>query len=232
MIIMKKARRKLLQRLRNYLLTGIVIVAPVGITVYLVWSFVTTVDDLVTPFIPAAYKPETYLPFSLPGLGLVIVMIALILIGAFAANFFGRALLTVGDELLDRMPVIRSLYATLKQVFQMVVSSESSSFKEVVLMEYPRPGSWAMGFIINEDTGEVCERTAPDVVSVFLPTVPLPTSGLVLFIPRKDLIFLDMTVDDGLKFAISGGIVVPPRRPPRPGNPSNPPPFPIPTADT
>lgn len=221
--MIQKARKTLMHRLRNYLLAGIVVAAPVGITAYLVWSFVTTIDNLVTPLIPVAYKPETYLPFTLPGLGLVIVVVALILLGAFATNFFGRALLRVGDRILDRTPIIRSVYATLKQVFQMVVSSESSSFKEVVLFEYPQPGCWTMGFIVNEETGEVKERTAPDVVSVFLPTVPLPTSGLLLFIPRKDLIFLDMTVDDGLKYAISGGMVVPPRRPARPDNPSNPP---------
>ncbi|MDA5193640.1 DUF502 domain-containing protein [Govanella unica] len=221
MKMMKTARKSMMRRLRNYLLTGIVVAAPVGITAYLVWSFITTIDSLVAPLIPKHLMPEAYLPFPLPGFGLVIVVTVLILLGAFAANFFGRALLALGDNLIDRTPIIRSLYATLKQVFQMVVSSDASSFKEVVLIEYPRPNCWSMAFVINENTGEVKDRTAPDVVSVFLPTVPLPTSGLLLFIPRRDLISLNMSVDDGLKFVISGGIVVPPRREPRPENPSN-----------
>lgn len=218
-------RKSIMHRLRNYLLTGIVVAAPVAITIYLVWSFVTAIDDLVTPLIPDHLNPENYFSRSIPGLGLLIVVFILILLGALARNFLGRALLSFSDGIIDRTPIIRSLYNTIKQVFQMVVASDSSSFKEVVLFEYPKPNCWTMGFIVNEDTGEVKDRTDPDVVSIFLPTVPLPTSGLLLFIPRRDLIYLDMSLDDGLKFVISGGIVVPPRRPARTdAQPSNLPP--------
>ncbi len=202
-------------RLRNYFLTGIVVAAPLTITVYLAWAFVSTIDNEITPLIPTKYNPETYLAFSIPGLGVVIMVVFLTLLGALAANLFGRTLIRVGERLLDRMPVIRSIYGTLKQIFETVISQHSNSFKEVVLVEYPRPGLWAIAFVTSETKGEIAEKMDGAMANVFLPTTPNPTSGFLLFVPRADLVALDMTVDDGIRYVISAGLVTPPRRPPK-----------------
>jgi uncharacterized membrane protein len=170
---------------------------------------------LVTPLIPERYNRESYLPFGLPGLGVVIAVVFLTLLGAVATNFFGRTLLSMGESLLDRMPIIRSIYSTLKQIFETVASTNSGSFKDVVLVEYPRKDIWAIAFVTSETKGEIQDRTIEDVVNVFLPTTPNPTSGFLLFVPKKDLVYLNMTVDDGMKYIISAGLVVPPRRPPK-----------------
>lgn len=208
-------KKSLWHRIRNSFLTGLVVAAPVGITLYLAWAFIHGIDNTVTPLIPERYNPETYLPFGLPGLGVLIVFIGLTALGALTANFFGRALISLSENLLDRTPVVRSIYSTLKQIFETVVSANSTSFRDVVLVEYPRPGLWAIAFVTSETKGEIQDRTEDDVVNVFLPTTPNPTSGFLLFAPKKDLIYLDMTVDDGMKYVISAGLVVPPRRPPR-----------------
>ncbi len=214
--------KSLLHRLRNYFITGLVVAAPIGITVYLAWIFIDSIDKTVSAIIPDRFYPQTYLPFGLPGLGVVIAVVFLTLLGAIATNFFGRALLSFGESLLDRMPIIRSIYSTLKQIFETVVSTNSGSFKDVVLVEYPRKDIWAIAFVTSETKGEIQDRTIEDVVNVFLPTTPNPTSGFLLFVPKKDLIYLDMTVDDGMKYVISAGLVVPPRRPPK-GAPIPPP---------
>lgn len=205
----------LFHRLRNYFLTGIVVAAPLAITIYLAWAFVRAIDRQITPLIPAQYNPETYLAFSIPGLGLIIVIAFLTLLGALAANLFGRTLIRMGERILDRMPVVRSVYGTLKQIFETVVSQHSNSFKEVVLVEYPRKGLWAIAFVSSDTKGEIDEKTHGAMVNVFLPTTPNPTSGFLLFVPREGLITLDMTVDDGIKYVISAGLVTPARRPSR-----------------
>lgn len=206
-------KKTLWQRVRNSFFTGLVVAAPVSITLYLAWSFVTAVDNRVTPLIPERYNPETYLPFGLPGMGLLVVFIVLTVLGSLTANFFGRAIISASESLLDRTPVVRSIYSTLKQIFETVVSANSTSFRDVVLVEYPRKGLWAIAFVTSETKGEVQERTADDVIHIFLPTTPNPTSGFLLFAPKKDLIYLDMTVDDGMRYVISAGLVTPPRRP-------------------
>ena len=138
-------------------------------------------------------------------------MLAIItLIGALAANYFGRLLLRVGERILDRMPVVSSIYATLKQIFQTVISKTSSSFEDVVLIEDPRRGLWAIAFVTGETSGEVQRRTERKMINIFLPTTPNPTSGFLLFVPKSDLIFLDMTIEEGIKHVISAGLVTPP----------------------
>lgn len=199
-------------RLRNYFLTGLVVAAPIGITGYLTWLFITSVDQWVTPLIPAAYNPETYLPFSIPGLGVVIVAAFLVLLGALTANFFGRALIRWGERILDAMPVVRSIYGTLKQIFETVTSHSAASFRDVVLVEYPRKGLWAIAFVSSETKGEIRHRLDQEMVNVFLPTTPNPTSGYLLFVPKKDVVYLDMTVEEGVKYVISAGLVTPPRQ--------------------
>ena len=203
-------RVSVLRRLRTHFLTGVVVTAPIGITLYLAWLFITYVDGKVTPLIPAQYNPETYLPFGIPGLGLVISIVVLTLIGAIAKNFLGRAVVGMGERLLARMPVIRNVYGALKQIFETVLAQSSMAFREVVMVEYPRRGLWALAFVTSKTKGEVQNVTEDEVVNIFLPTTPNPTSGFLLFVPRKDLVTMHMTVEDGIKMVISGGLVTPP----------------------
>ncbi len=199
----------LFSRLRTYFLTGIVITAPIAITIYLTYVFVDFVDANVTPLIPARYNPETYLPFSVPGLGLFVAVLVLILIGFLTANFLGRSLLHFGERIVARMPVVRSIYKALKQIIETVLAQSSSSFREVVLFEYPRKGIWAIAFVTSEVKGEVADLDEETMISVFLPTTPNPTSGFLLFVPKRDLKFLDMSVEEGVKLVISAGMIWP-----------------------
>ncbi|MGI9508170.1 MAG: DUF502 domain-containing protein [Geminicoccaceae bacterium] len=203
------SKPSLLSRLRNYFFTGVIVTAPIAITIFLVWQFITFLDSYVGRFVPTRYNPENYLPFGLPGIGLIVMLAFLTLIGFLAAGFAGRTLVRTGEHILSRMPVVRSVYGTLKQIFETVLNSSSRSFREVVLVEYPRRGIGAIGFVTGPTQGEVQERTDEDLVNIFLPTTPNPTSGFLLFVPRKDLIHLDMTVEEGIKLVISGGIVTP-----------------------
>jgi uncharacterized membrane protein len=196
-------------RLRAYFLTGVIVTAPITITIFLVWQFLTFLDTHVAGLLPARYNPETYLPFSLPGLGLLLMLAFLTLVGMLTAGFAGRTLVRIGERLLSRMPVVRSVYGTLKQIFETVLAQKSRSFREVVLIEYPRRGLGAIGFVTGPTRGEVQARSPEEMVNVFLPTTPNPTSGFLLFVPKKDLVHLDMTVEEGMKMVISGGIVGP-----------------------
>ena len=198
-------------KLRAYFLTGIVVAAPIGITVLLVWQFIDFLDNQVASLLPDRYNPENYLPFSIPGLGLLIMLAFLTFVGMLAAGLAGRTLVRMGERLLSRMPVVRSVYGTLKQIFETVLAQSSRSFREVVLIEYPRRGIGAIGFVTGPTRGEVQECSDDELVNVFLPTTPNPTSGFLLFVPKKDLIHLDMTIEEGIKMVISGGIVAPPR---------------------
>jgi len=202
-------KRSFWLRCRNYFITGIIVVAPIGLTIYLVSLIVNFIDEKVTPFIPLRYHPETYLPFAIPGIGVVIVVIALTLIGWLTTGLVGRTVVKVGENLLDRMPVIRTIYSALKQIFETVFTQNSRAFRDVVLINYPRQGCWAIGFATGTTKGEVQDAIQDEVVNVFLPTTPNPTSGYLLFLPKKDVIFLDMTVEQGIKLVISGGVVTP-----------------------
>lgn len=209
----KAPRGGLVSRLRTYFFAGMLVTAPAFITFYMAYLIVTFIDDQVTRFIPAKYNPETYLPFGLPGLGVVLLVVVLILVGALTAGFVGRALVRVGERLLARMPVIRNVYGALKQIFETVLAQQSTAFRQVVMVEYPRRGVWSIGFLTGASKGEVQYRTEDDVINVFIPTTPNPTSGYLLFVPREDLVMMDMSVEEGIKLVISGGIVVPPFQP-------------------
>jgi uncharacterized membrane protein len=152
------------------------------------------------------------LPVHIPGLGLVTVVIGLTLIGALTAGYVGRRLLRIGDRLLARMPLIRGLYGAMKQIFETVLSKQSNTFREVVLVEWPRREMWTIGFITGRTEGEIKELTHEDSVNVYVPTTPNPTSGYLVHVPRRDVVVLGMTVEEGIKFVISGGIVAPPPR--------------------
>ena len=198
------------RRLRNYFLTGLIIVAPLAITAYLTWTFIGWVDSWVKPYIPQIYNPDHYLPFAVPGFGLLTALFLITMIGFLTANLVGRSILGFGESLLDRMPLVRSLYKGLKQIFQTVLAEQSGSFKQAALIEYPRRGLWSIVFIATDTKGEVNERLPEsESISVFLPTTPNPTSGFLLFVPRKDVIILEMSVEEAAKMVISAGLVSP-----------------------
>ena len=199
--------------MRNYFLTGLVIAAPLSITIYITWGFINIVDEWIKPWVPDIYNPETYVPFDVPGVGLVFVLVGLTILGALAANLFGRTLVDMGEQLLGRMPVVRNLYSALKQIFETVISQSNTSFREVGLIEYPRRGLYAIVFVSTDAKGEILHRLDEDdreeIISVFLPTTPNPTSGFLLFLPRKDMISLNMSVEEAAKLVISAGLVTP-----------------------
>lgn len=201
----------LVQRLRNYFLTGLIIVGPVSITLYALWWFINLVDGWVKPWVPQVYLPETYLPFTVPGVGLIFSITVLIVVGALTANLFGRTLVSYGELMLDGMPVVRGVYRALKQIFETVLSQSSNSFQNVGLVEYPRKGLYAIVFVSTKTKGEIDDRIfkGKNVLSVFLPTTPNPTSGYLLFVPEEDIVILDMSVEEGAKLVISAGLVVP-----------------------
>lgn len=200
-------------RLRNYFFTGVIVVAPVTITGYLIWTFVSWVDKIVKPLIPPLYNPDTYLPFAVPGFGLLAGVFIVTMTGFLAANLVGRSVVNFSERLLDRMPLVRTLYRGLKQIFETVLNDRSDNFQSVGLVQYPRPGIWAVVFISTQTKGEVARKLSDqqhaEFVSVFLPTTPNPTSGFLLFVPRADVIPLSMSVEDGAKLVISAGLVVP-----------------------
>lgn len=208
----KKARPGTITRLRNYFLTGFVICAPLAITIYLTWTLIQWVDSWVKPYIPQIYNPDNYLPFTVPGFGLVVALFMITMVGFLTANLIGRSIVSYGESWLNRMPLVRNLYSGLKQIFQTVFNEKSESFKEVALIEYPRKGLWALVFIATDTTGEAQNKLddpAGKTVSVFLPTTPNPTSGFLLFVPEGDLLRLDMSVEDAAKLVISAGLVSP-----------------------
>lgn len=202
----------MITRLRNYFLTGFIVTAPLAITVYLAWSFVGWVDSWVKPFFPARYNPDTYLPFAVPGFGLIVALVLITLVGFMTANIIGRTIVSYGEYLLGRMPLVRSVYRGLKQILETVLSDQSSNFDKVGLIEYPRKGLWALVFVATDTRGEVQTRIGDEAgptVAVFLPTTPNPTSGYLLFVPKSHIIEMDMTVEEGAKLVISAGLVVP-----------------------
>jgi uncharacterized membrane protein len=198
-------------RLRNYFLTGLVIAAPVGITLWIIWTFVSWVDSRIKPLIPARYSPETYLPFPLPGFGLVVALFALTLLGFLTANLVGRRLVTAGEALLGRMPIVRPLYRGLKQVFETLFSQSGSSFRKVAMVEFPSPGMWSLVFLSSPPGSQVTSRlpSDEDYVSAFLPCTPNPTTGFFFYVPRSEVIELDITVETAAKLIMSAGLIQP-----------------------
>ena len=201
--------KSFLSKIRSYFLTGVIITAPVGLTFYVAILFIGFVDSRVRNIIPEKYHYDNLLPIEIPGIGLLFVFILLTFIGFLTAGLIGRFIIKLGERIISRLPIIRSVYGALKQIFESVLASSSKSFREVVLIEYPRKGVWAIGFITGDTKGEVQNSTKENMVNVFLPTTPNPTSGFLLFVPRKDVIILDMNVEEGIKMVISGGIVTP-----------------------
>jgi uncharacterized membrane protein len=199
-----------MSRIRTYFLTGLVVAGPVAVTLWLIWWFVTWVDGLVRPFIPKMYRPETYLPIQVPGLGLIIAFVALTLLGFLTANLIGRKLVDLGEGLLSRMPIVRPIYRTAKQIFQTLFSKSDSSFRKVGLVEFPSPGMWSLVFLTQSPTNEISSRLpALEHVSAFMPCTPNPTTGFFFYVPRRDVIDLDITVEQAMTLLMSAGIVQP-----------------------
>lgn len=198
-------------RIRNYFLTGLIVAGPVAITIWLIWSFVTWVDDLVRPFIPVAYRPETYLPIKIPGFGLVIAFVALTLLGFFTANLVGRTLVEAGEKLLGRMPIVRPIYRGLKQVFETLFSKSGSTFRKVGLVEFPAPGMWSLVFLSTPPGDDITTRlrNPEEHVSVFMPCTPNPTTGFFFYVPRSGLIELEIPVEEAAKLIMTAGMIQP-----------------------
>ncbi len=198
-------------RLHSYFLTGLVIAGPLAITAYISWWFVTWVDGWVKPFIPARFLPEAYLNFDVPGLGLIVVVLLLTTLGFFAANLLGKSLIGLGERILQSMPVVRGIYNGTKQVFETIFSAEGTSFRTVGLVQFPAKGNWSVVFISTPATPEI-QLAAPgkeEMVGVFLPCTPNPTTGFFFYLPRSEVIELKMSVDDAAKLVMSAGVIQP-----------------------
>ena len=207
----EEVQRGLMARFRNYFLTGLIVAGPIAITLYLTWWFVTWVDGLVRPFVPVAYRPETYLPFPLPGTGLIIGIFALTLLGFLTANLVGRKLVDYGERLVGRMPVVRAIYRSLKQVFETLFSGQGSSFRRVGLVEFPAPGMWSIVLISQPPSDEVFAHLpgTEEHMSVFLPCSPNPTTGFFFYVPRREIIELDIPVEAAAKLIMTAGMIQP-----------------------
>ena len=194
-------------KIKSYLLTGILVSAPVFITFWIVISLVNLFDKLITPIIPFYINPNYYLPRDVPGLGLVILLVLLIFIGFLTANFFGRFLFNKTDQIINKIPFIKVFYKTIKQIIETIFKDNSKAFRDVVILEYPRKGLWVLGFTTGEVVGAVKKKMKIPLVNVFVPTTPNPTSGFLLMVPKNQLKYLDVKVDDTIKTIVSAGII-------------------------
>jgi uncharacterized membrane protein len=204
------AHHGVVSRIRNYFLTGLILVGPLYITISLTWWFINWVDDLVRPFIPVAYRPETYLPVSLPGSGLIIAFVTLTLLGFLTANLVGRSLVEFGEAILNQMPVVRPIYKSLKQIFETLFSKTGSNFRRVALVEFPSPGMWSLVFLSQPASPDIAARL-PDTehLAAFMPCTPNPTTGFFFYVPRRDLIELDISVEAAMTLLMSAGMAQP-----------------------
>lgn len=204
-------KRGVLSHLRNAFLTGLVIVAPAVLTIWLIVSVVEFIDSKVVPLIPRRVLPDVLLTFTFPGMGVIVFLAFTLAVGWLAKGYIGRSLIEWSEVIVARMPVVRSVYNGLKQIAETVLAQSSTSFNRACLVQYPRHGIWAIAFISTDARGEVADKVGTDDrhISVFLPTTPNPTSGFLLFVPEKDVIMLDMSVEEAAKLVISAGLVVP-----------------------
>jgi len=212
-------RPGLFASLRASFFTGIVVIAPVGLTIWLLWSVMGWIDSVVLPLVPHTFRPEQYIGINLRGVGLIIFLLFTIVVGWIAKGILGRSLISFAESLVERMPVVRTVYSGIKQISETVFAQSERSFEKACLVQYPRKGIWAIGFISTTAKGEIAKRaeTSGGLVSVFLPTTPNPTSGFLLFVPEEDVIELEMSVEDSAKLVISAGLVYPnPKAPTQP----------------
>ncbi|CUH19446.1 hypothetical protein JSE7799_00478 [Jannaschia seosinensis] len=202
-------------RLRNNFLTGLIVIAPIGLTFWLIWSVIGWIDGWVLPFVPFRYRPDIWLldqfglDLDIRGIGVAFFLIFTLLVGWVAKGLIGRSILRYAENLVQTMPIVRSVYSGLKQIAETILAQDQSSFERACLVEYPRQGIWAIGFVSTNAKGEIQARAEVPMMSIFLPTTPNPTSGFLLFVPESDVIYLDMTVEDAAKLVISAGLVYP-----------------------
>ena len=194
--------------LRRYLIAGLLVWLPLGVTVLVIRLLVGVMDNTLL-VIPKRYHPDTLLGFHLPGLGLLLAVTIVLVTGVIVANFFGRRLIALWEALLARIPLVRTIYHGVKQVAETVLAADGKSFRKVLLVEYPRRGIWTLAFQTGNPVGEIQDKTKSEVINVFVPTTPNPTSGFFILVPREDIIELDMSVDDGLKMIVSMGVIIP-----------------------
>lgn len=195
-------------RMRRYLITGLLVWLPLGVTLLVVKLLVDMMDQTLL-VLPAAYQPDNVLGFHIPGLGVLLSIAVVLTTGVVMAHFFGQQMLEAWEAILNRIPLVRSIYASVKQLSETLLSSGGQSFRKVLLIEYPRKGLWTLAFQTGTDVGEAQARIGEEVINVYVPTTPNPTSGFFLMVPRRDVVELDMSVDEGLKMIISMGVVVP-----------------------
>jgi len=199
---------------RKWFLTGLIVLLPIfGTLMFIKWLI--GLSDRALALLPLAYQPDVMLGFHLPGIGIVLALLAILLVGMLATNFFGKRLLGWFDALLARVPVVRSIYGAIKQLLEAVLGSRSNAFRQVVLISFPQPGQWSIGFVTGTANLSRGEGHDPGMVAVFVPTTPIPTSGWLIFVAEQDLQILPMSVEDGMKMVVSGGMVTPemPRKP-------------------
>ena len=211
-MIKKTDRISVATRLRNNFLAGLVMCAPVAITIWLTWTFIHWADSWVRPYIPARYNPESYLQFAVPGFGLLVAVLIITIVGFLGKNLIGRSMVQFAESILNRMPLVRSVYKSIKQIFETVLKEQSTSFKKCGLIEFPSPGMWALVFISGDAQGEIAAKlnaNGEEMVSVFMPPTPVPTAGFLMFVPKNKIIMLDMTPEEGAKLLISGGLIAP-----------------------
>lgn len=196
----------LLARLRAYLLAGILLTAPIAITLYIAWIIINFVDQTVARMLPPLYNPNHYLPFSIPGLGLVLVVAVLIVVGWLAAGMLGRFFVRISEGVLSRMPIVRSVYGAVKQIFETILAERANAFSKVVLVQFPREGMWRIGFVTGLIPGNVQHVVEGGVLNVFIPNSPNVTAGFLVLVPPKEIVHVDLTPEEALKLVVSGGI--------------------------
>lgn len=207
-------KRGLVASLRGNFLAGLAVIAPGVLTIWLVWNVINWIDGIVLPLIPRSFHPEALTGWDIPGVGVIVFVAFTLIMGYFTKGFIGRTLVNWGERIVEAMPVIRSIYNAVKQIADTILSRQAPTFDRACLVQYPRPGIWAMAFISTTTRGEIGEHLAEngDMISIFLPTTPNPTSGFLLFVPREDVIELDMAIEDAAKLVISAGLVAPESR--------------------
>ena len=198
--MVKKKKKSIALRIRNYFFTGVIVLIPIGFTLYLSKFLI----NFSTKLVPIGLNPNTYLPYSIPGIEIVLTVIFITIVGGLSLSFLGKKFLQLIDDLFKKIPILRTIYSAIGQMTDSFRNQESNK-KSVVLVEYPRNGSWAVGFATKENTGEIKNKTNKNLINVFVPTTPNPTSGFLLMIPKEDLIYLDMTFEEASKFIISAG---------------------------
>ena len=206
----KEIKSKFWNRVKNYLLTGVIVTAPVAITVYMSYHLVVWINSVTSHLIPQQWKIGNFVPYAVPGLGLVLLITALMLVGMLTTGYVGKFFVKLWERIIRKMPVVSSFYSLMKQIFETFLSQKSRSFSEVVLVQYPRKDLWTIAFVSKDETGgEVADKVGQKMLSIYVPTTPNPTSGFLIFVPENDVIKLDMSVEDGIKYVLSCGIVTP-----------------------